>query len=183
MNTNIEKLDVCISDADVLVKLCKAGYLEVLGKIIKTVIIPDKVLAEVKRKVATHGKGMSISKAIDIGFIKVYAVDDLEPIQRKSFKAFVNSFIDHLGPGELKAAALANELDIKLMLSDDRDARNFINNNTNIKCVQFYYVLRLGELSKIITYDDVEKVYEAFNSCNRFPSSLSYIEMAQSAGL
>jgi hypothetical protein len=44
------KLEACISDADVLIKLCKAGVVHILPKIFTMVKVPQVVPDEVERK-------------------------------------------------------------------------------------------------------------------------------------
>ncbi len=52
-----EHLAICVSDADILVKLCRTGYLDLLEKLFAKVVIPGRVHMEAQNKIGTHSRG------------------------------------------------------------------------------------------------------------------------------
>jgi len=46
--TALTKITAAISDADVLIKLCKAGYLNILGDVFEYLYVPAVVISEVE---------------------------------------------------------------------------------------------------------------------------------------
>ena len=97
--------EVCISDADVLIKICNAGHIGILGLIFEEVIIPSKVYLEVMKKLKHHQD--HFLKVIREKLIKVINVSELELCQRQGIDSFLISYRDSMDDGELHATALA----------------------------------------------------------------------------
>lgn len=179
-----EKLDICISDADILVKLCLTGHLGILGKVFKQVIIVKTVEEEAKRKLGRKIKGISISEAQSQGWLKIISVNDsniLEKEQIMNIEVFKRSYDCYLHPGELESAALANELGINLFLCDDRDAKKIIERETDKRGLAHWEVLTIGIMMKVISFEEAEKIFNDINSTRTHPIKYSFRELYKKA--
>jgi predicted nucleic acid-binding protein len=64
-----ERLAICVSDADILVKLCRTSYLDLLEKLFAKVVIPGRVHMEAQKKIGTHSRGTSMAAAVQVGWL------------------------------------------------------------------------------------------------------------------
>lgn len=172
---------VCISDADVLIKLCNAGHIEILGLMFEEVIIPEKVYLEVVKKLEHHKD--HFVKVIKEKLIKVMNLSDLELNQRQGIDSFLISYRDSLDDGELHATALANELGIRLMLTDDRNATRLIQFCTDIMCVTHWEYICLCISEKKLSPQDGQAVFEKINALVSHPISVQFVELMKRAEL
>lgn len=117
--TALTKITAAISDADVLIKLCKAGYLNILGDVFEYLYVPAVVLSEVESKIADGENNLSLTAVRSQGWLVVIGQEDLKPEQKLTYASFIASYTDILNRGELHATALANEMNIDIILSDE----------------------------------------------------------------
>jgi len=118
-----------VSDADILVKFCRAGCLDLLFGTIERVYVPAYVLSEARQVSARHTCRLLLDQAAKDGFLTVVDTrqgDGLTPDQRQGMAIIRESFRYMLDPGELDALALAVEFGVPYILSDDRAARRII---------------------------------------------------------
>lgn len=122
----LTKITAAVSDADVLIKLCKAGYIDILGDVIETLFVPVVVLREVESKI-TDGKDIiNLKKVCSQDWFVVISLEDLNPAQKLTYASFIATYSNILDRGELHATALASEIGIDIILSDDHSAKNII---------------------------------------------------------
>lgn len=172
---------ICISDADVLVKLSKTGNLHLLNQAFPQVFIGPIVEREALRKIGTHGKGISLSQAKTEGWIQVVEIVRLSPEQKLNIKVFTQTYEPFLDPGELESAAIAHELGIPLMLSDDRTAKRYIEEYTAVRGLAHWEILSLlikrGELSP----QEAQQVFTSINETRSRPIKISFNDLHQTA--
>jgi len=77
--TALTKITAAISDADVLIKLCKAGYLNILGDVFEYLYVPAVVLSEVESKIEDGENNFSLTAVRPQGWLVVIAQGDLKP--------------------------------------------------------------------------------------------------------
>ncbi|KKM11534.1 hypothetical protein SY88_07460 [Clostridiales bacterium PH28_bin88] len=148
---------VCISDADVLINLIKAECIEILRLMFEEVVIPEKIREEVSQKT----KGQDFNRAIQAGWIRVVSFKDLSPVQKAAIEIFNTSYRDALDDGERHAAALANELGIRILLSNDKGARRIIEHNTGIHVMSHWEYLVWCVSEDKLSVDEGESYYKA----------------------
>jgi len=170
---------VCISDADVLIKICNSGHLEILSLLFEQVIIPAKVYEEVLRKLRRYRS--HLTQAIDKQLIKIISFSQLKPIQRQGIESFLESYRDSMDDGELHATALANEFSIDLMLIDDRNAIRLIKNCTEIICVTHWEYIHLCIASNKLAFEDGQAIFESINSTVTHPIGIPFAELMKRA--
>jgi predicted nucleic acid-binding protein len=150
MTSDLIKSSTSACDADIMVKLARAGELGLLGRLQRVILIPEKVRREALRKIGTKGSGgASIGDGMKQGWLRVvdvYNSPEFTMEQHASIQVFINSYRDFLGPGELEAAALAHEFGVPLMFSDDREAQRYIEAFTDVKVLRLHEVITLGKM-------------------------------------
>lgn len=161
--TVLTKLTAAISDADVMIKLCKAGYLNILGEIFEVIYVPMVVFNEVQEKTDGHKNYADLTIARSDGWLVVIAEEDLKTEQRKTYKSFLKSYDDMLDRGELHAAALANEIKIEIILSDDNNAKRIINHLFQINGLAYWELIYLYSRIKGMNFDVVEVIHQEVN--------------------
>ncbi|MEG6616585.1 hypothetical protein V6C27_09180 [Peptococcaceae bacterium 1198_IL3148] len=174
-------IEICVSDADVLVNLSLTGHLELMGKVFDKVLIPDKVLREAQKKIATRGKGMSLRDAQLERWLQVINIDtasDLTIDELNSIKIFCESYDCFLGPGELKAAALANEKNINWLVSDDKEAKKYIEEFTDINCISLFEIISLCCIVNILNLEEGKLIFDEINAIRR-PTKLTFEEIVK----
>jgi predicted nucleic acid-binding protein len=179
-----ERLAICVSDADILVKLCRTGYLDLLEKLFAKVVIPGRVHMEAQKKIGTHSRGASMAAAVQVGWLEVILLNDrtrFDAIQVNSTRTFCGNFEDLLGPGELEAAALAHELDIRWLLSDDRAAKDYIEECTDIIGLSHHEILALCCLENILSEQQAREVFEAIGATRTHPVGVPFEELMRRA--
>lgn len=165
---------ICISDADVLVKLSRTGNLEILRDAFSKVLIGPKVEYEAKKKIGTHGRGVSLYQAQQEKWIEVINFGQLLPEQHSSIKSFIQSYDMFLDPGELEAAALANELGIPFILSDDRNAKRNIEEYTDVKGLAHYEILSLLIRQEKLSIEEATRIFNDINSTRTHPIGIPF---------
>ncbi|HHX27960.1 MAG: hypothetical protein ACOX5M_08200 [Bacillota bacterium] len=174
MRIDICSCEECVSDADVIIKFIKGGRLSLLCSIIPSIIIPERVKREVLRKISLSAADAFLA-AIRQGSVRVIDTDsarDLAPEQVRSIAVFVESYSPFMHGGELRAAALGNELGIPIMLSDDRNAQSIIQERTSILVFLLYEVLALGIKKRRITEEEAVNAFCAINSLQEYPVTI-----------
>jgi predicted nucleic acid-binding protein len=169
---DFRKCDKCVSDADVLIKFARGGQMDLLGRIVPSVVIPDRVRREVLTEIGLHGPLSVFVDAIRTGWVTVIDTDggsDLTPAQLLSVRIFNESYRDLMDSGELMAAALASEMGIPIMFSDDRRAQRIIQEVTSIAVLRIHEVLALGVLKGAVPEAGAVKAFNAINETQDHP--------------
>lgn len=80
MNTimALTKITAAVSDADVLIKLCQAGHLNILSDVFEKLYVPAVVLGEVKEKLIPEEDSKSLDTASSQGWLVV-----ISPVLKK----------------------------------------------------------------------------------------------------
>lgn len=161
---------VTVSDADVMIKLYKAGHLSLLGNIFSEVIIPGKVYEEITSKIGRQPHETDLISEFD--WLEKIVITDrtfLTKDQIKLIEITMNSFRYALDDGEREAFSLANELGISTLLSDDANAKRIIEHNANIIGLSHVEILYLATIKEIMNLQAAEKVFHAINSVVSHP--------------
>ncbi|SHI91175.1 hypothetical protein [Desulfofundulus thermosubterraneus] len=167
---------VAVSDADVLIKLCKAGHLDILKKFFVDVIIPKRVFEEVESKLEKRFFKV-FKKALTCGWIRMVDIYDNNVFNHEEITAMaiiMNSFRYALDDGEREAFALANELNIPFLLSDDRNAKRIIEFNSTIVSLSYVEVLSLAIITNIIRLNDTKNIHQKINSIVNRPINVPF---------
>lgn len=180
MSTN--KISVCISDADVLVKLSITGYLGILGEVFEQVIIVEKVEQEARKKIGKDAKGTTLFRAQKDGWLKIISAEDrnlFDHVQRTSINLFKKEYDCVLDPGELESAAVANELQIKFFLSDDANAKRIIQHDAGLDIIGLSYweILIWAVENKVIIHEKAEQIFNSVNSTRSYPIKGTFNEL------
>lgn len=179
------KLEVCVSDADVLVKLSITGNLGLLGEIFNKIFIPEIVHAEAQRKIATRSKGVSLAQAINENWLEVISVKDKDRFlfeERQSMNVFFESAKDFVDRGEAEAAALANELRVLIMISDDRGAGKYLSDFTDIIGLTHIEILCIAIALGIKSEEEAKDIFESINATRTKPHGNSF-EVLKNRGM
>lgn len=161
--TALTKITAAVSDADVMIKLCKAGYLSILGEVFERLYVPAVVFGEVINKITTEESILSLEAARSQGWLVVIAQEDLEPEQMSTYASFIVSYEEILDWGELHAAALANEFNINVILSDDHSAKNIIEHLFQKEGLAYWEVLYLYGKINGLKPRQLEAIHNAVN--------------------
>lgn len=173
---------VAVSDADVMIKLYKAGYLSLLGDIFSEVIVSGKVYEEVTQKISK--KPDEINSLLEYNWLKKISITDqnfLTEDQIKLIRITMQSYQYALDDGEREAFALANELNISVLLIDDAPAKRIIEQNSDVKGLSHVEVLYIATLKKIMTPQEAEKVFEKVNSVVTYPIKTPFRDLMRRA--
>ncbi|MDF9408212.1 MAG: hypothetical protein A4E52_00333 [Pelotomaculum sp. PtaB.Bin013] len=173
---------VAVSDADVMIKLYKAGSLSLLGDIFSEVIVPGKVYEEVTRKI--NKQVDDINSLLENKWLKKITITDREFLNEDQIELIgitMHSFQHALDDGEREAFALANELNISILLIDDASAKRIIEHNSNVKGLSHVEVLYLAILKKIMTPQEAEKVFERINTVVTYPIKTPFSDLIRRA--
>ena len=108
----MEKIEKVVSDSGPLIHLAQIASFDVLG-VVKTILISQAVFNEV---CSTHLPG-----SVEVKNSKIIKVRAIEP-QFKDFAKIVSEQYS-VGLGEAESIALAKQENIKLLLTDDLEAR------------------------------------------------------------
>jgi predicted nucleic acid-binding protein len=171
------RLGVCISDADVLVKLCRTGNLSILKDAFGKIMIGPTVEHEAKRKIGTHGKGISLFQATREGWLEIIDINGLPPEKKQTIKLFCKSYEAYLDPGELEAAALATELGVFCILSDDRNAKRCIEEFTDSKGIAHWEILSILVEQGTLPEDEAEKIFDTINITRTHPITIPFKDL------
>ena len=180
MGLDLTKTKTSVSDADIIVKLARAGELAVLGRIQETVLIPEKVRLEALKKIGTHSKGPDLADCMKQGWLRVVDIYDsraFRPGERPLIDAFMDANRDVLGPGELEAAALAHVLGIPLLFSDDRTAQLYIEKITDVVVLRLHEVIALGERRGMYSRDEAVALFNKVNSLQEYPVTVPAFDL------
>ena len=161
--TALTKMTAAVSDADILIKLCKAGHLNILSDVFDKLYVPAVVLREVKNKITAEENILSLESARSQEWLVVISQEDLEPEQRLTYSSFIVSYEEILDRGELHATALANEININVILSDDRNAKNLIDHLFQKEGLAYWEVLYLYGKINGVNSRQVETIHNAVN--------------------
>lgn len=99
---------IIISDTSVITNLIQVGHLEVLEKLFKRVVIPQKVCDELLR---IEGRA------------NLFQVNSWLEIKQVSDKSLYEKLLERVDPGEAESIALALEHKAALLLIDERKGR------------------------------------------------------------
>ena len=119
-----------------IIGLSTIGKLELLWEMFET-IIPEEVYREIIYGEDTKIKGKKeLIKAIEDGKIEIYKVKDQE---------FINKVYGHLHKGELEVIVGATEIDVKLVVMDERSARKFAR-DLGLETIGILGILKLAKV-------------------------------------
>ena len=162
-----------VSDTSPILGLSAIGLLELLQEQFGAVFIPQAVLSELK--VAENFRGTaSVQKALDAGWLKPAEIQN-HPL--------VQSFSLELDQGEAEAIALAIDLEIKMVVMDERIGRERVK-SMGLKTVGVIGVLlkakkqgRIASMKKAM--DDLRREAGFFISKNLYQKILEEAEEAE----
>ena len=172
------KLEACISDADVLIKLCKAGAIHILPKVFTMVKVPQVVLDEVERK--TPPERYYILKRCEGDWLEILTPDIFDANQRRLFEIFLSQHRYTLDTGERYAAAFANELTIPIILSDDKAARRIIE-TLGVTVLSLPEILWLNIQLKELTLEEGHVVFDMLNEVVDHPITTPLARLLETA--
>jgi predicted nucleic acid-binding protein len=95
MGLDLIKTRTSVCDADIIVKLARAGELAVMGRVQDTVLVPERVRKEALKKIGTHGKDPSIADCVREGWLHVVDVYDSRQLQPDE-RALIGPFLNYL---------------------------------------------------------------------------------------
>lgn len=179
--TALTKINAAISDADVMIKLCKAGYLNILGNVFEYLYVPAVVLSEVESKIADVENNLNLTEVRSQRWLVVIGQEDLKPEQKLTYASFIASYTDILNRGELHATALANEMNIDIILSDDNSAKNIIDHLFQKKGLAYWEVLYLYGKINAIPPKRLETIHNAVNQVVDRPIGVSFNNLMRRA--
>lgn len=159
---------VTVSDADVIIKLYQANHLSLLGNIFTEIVVPGKVCEEITRITGLQEEALFTSNS----WLKRIIITDqaeLTPEQIQLIQVTMRSFEYALDDGEREAFALANELNIPLLLIDDLAAKRIIEHNSEIIGLSHVEVLFLATLKKVINKKEAKRIFQQINSVVSHP--------------
>lgn len=108
-------MEIAVSDSSPLIALSSIGCLDLLAQLFDTVHISKEVYGEV----VTAGAGRPGSELVDrASWIKVTPVRSMAELKRTAGQT-------GLGSGEVSTVQLALEMDVKVVLMDERRARRY----------------------------------------------------------
>ncbi|MFZ5901737.1 hypothetical protein ACUM6F_00615 [Desulforudis sp. DRI-14] len=151
-----------VSDADVLIKLCRAGHLNLLFRTIDRVYVPAYVFSEARYVLARHACRPLLDQAGKDGLFTVVDTvqgDGLTPDQRQGMAITRQSFRFMLDPGELEALALAVEFGIPYILSDDRAARRTIEEHSDVRVLRHPDLLYICQYNAEAYCKDIKRIF------------------------
>jgi predicted nucleic acid-binding protein len=172
------KLEACISDADVLIKLCKAGVVHILPKVFTMVKVPQVVLNEVERK--TPPERYHALKRCEGDWLEILTPDIFDANQRRLFEIFLSQHQYTLDTGERYAAAFANELSISIILSDDKAARRIIE-TLGVTVLSMPEILWLNIQLKELTLEEGQVVFDMLNEVVDHPITTPFARLLEMA--
>lgn len=173
------RLEACISDADVLIKVCKAGAHHILPKIFPMVKVPQVVLNEVERKTPPE-RYHALKKCVG-DWLEVLTTDIFDPNQRRLFEIFLLEHRYTLDTGERYAAAFANELAIPILLSDDRSARRIIE-TLGVTVLSLPEILWLNIHFYKLTPEEGQVIFDMLNDVVDHPITTPFTELLDRLG-
>jgi len=177
----LTKITAAVSDADVLIKLCKAGYIDILGDVIETLYVPVVVLHEVESKITDEKDIANLKTVCSQDWFVVISQEDLEPDQKLTYASFIVTYTDILDRGELHATALANEINIDTILSDDRSAKNIIEYRFQKNGLAYWEVLYIyGDINGIPP-KQLETIHNAVNQVVDKPIGVRFKKLMKRA--
>lgn len=173
------KLEACISDADVLIKLCKAGVVHILPKVFTMVKVPQVVLNEVERK--TPPERYQALKRCEGDWLEILTPDIFDANQRRLFEIFLSQHRYTLDTGERYAAAFANELTISIILSDDKAARRIIE-TLGVTVLSLPEILWLNIHFNKLTPEEGQVVFDMLNEVVDHPITTPFPKLLERIG-
>ncbi|WP_141264537.1 MULTISPECIES: hypothetical protein [unclassified Neomoorella] len=172
---------ICVSDADILVKFCKAGFLSLLGQLFNQVIVPKKVFEEAELKIGLQARGLSLHAAQQEGWLKSIDIsnpqNDLTREQKHSILSYIETYRYSLDPGELEASAIAHELGIQILLTDDRTAKRLIQEWSELICIAHWEILWLCINVNLLKMSEAEKIFQALQTVVEYPVKIPFKEL------
>lgn len=128
---------IVISDTSAITNLAAIGHLLLLKQLYGTVVIPEAVYKELKKK------------PLSAGGVEAKTFDWIQ-IRPVSNRTMVNEFLQSLDIGESEAITLAIELNADLVLLDERAARE-VAENRNVQLTGVLGVLLAAKEQGLIT--------------------------------
>ncbi len=177
----LTKITAAVSDADILIKLCEAGYLNILGDVFEKLYVPAVVLHEVESKITDGENNLNLKAFRAQEWLVEIAQEDLEPEQRLTYSSFIVSYTEILDRGELHAAALANEINIDVILSDDHNAKNIIDHLFQKEGLAYWEVLYLYGNINGIPPRQLETIHNAVNQIVNRPIGVPFNRLMRRA--
>lgn len=171
-------LDACISDADVLIKVCKAGVTHILPKVFTIVKVPQVVLDEVERKTPLE-KYQALKKCVG-DWLEVLTPEIFDPSQKRLFEIFLSEHRYTLDTGERYAAAFANELTISIILSDDKAARRIIE-TLGVTVLSLPEILWLNIQMEELTPEEGQVIFDMLNEVVDHPITTPFAKLLERA--
>ncbi|MEW6574637.1 MAG: hypothetical protein AB1374_13515 [Bacillota bacterium] len=166
-----------VSDADIVIKFCKARHLGLLGEVFSEVLIPLRVFEEAVEELRDKS-------ALDFRWLVVRAINDQNSFsieQRQAMAITMRSFEYELDDGEREAFALANELGIPIILSDDRNAKRIIETASNVVGLSHIEVLVWATEADVLKPANAQKIFDDINSIVSHPIGTPYDDLQERA--
>ncbi|ELK42784.1 hypothetical protein D478_07249 [Brevibacillus agri BAB-2500] len=175
-------------DADIWIKFCKVHKPDILLAVYDEIFFADKVVAEIK-----NYRGLSRAIWYLDGYLKnrkskIKQVDfsDFNPEQQATITSgfaqilqieFVGSD-ERKNYGEIYTALYAQEMGIDIMVSDDRDAKEVIEDYFDLQVKDHYEVLYLAIEMRVLSSQEAEQIYNQIeNLPGNTPKSVTFAEM------
>jgi len=176
------KSEICVSDADILIELCSVGRLCLLQYLFAKVAIPGRVHNEVMRLIQGTKGEVAFRKLEEDGLLVAMNLRDRETFtmqQIRSMDILMESYRQRLDPGELEAAALLCELELEVLLSNDRAAKSIITDSSDIncQCLGVEEVLTLAEVRGVLSPCEAERIFHSLNNLRNYPKRAPWSEL------
>ncbi len=178
MGLDLIRTSVC--DADIIVKLARAGELAELGRIQDEVLIPERVRLEALRKIGTRCKGLGVADCINQGWLRVLDINisrSFQPEERALIGTYLEMYRDILHPGELEAVALAYVKRIPALLSDERTVQEEVEKGGEITVLRLHEVLAVGEVRGVYSREQAVALFDKINVLQDYPTSRPAAEL------
>ncbi|MEK4529809.1 hypothetical protein NST38_30865 [Paenibacillus sp. FSL H8-0104] len=151
---------VVISDTDIIVHLVKGDvFKHIVPSIIDKLYITPKVDEELRTHSAIYSQ---ISHLFEVNLFKTKDMwGSIEPAKRIAINEVRKNNRARLDPGELDCLAYAVGLDIDVIISDDKGAKEIINDVTDKKTVviTFWDLLIIGAMKDKFSWETAATYY------------------------
>jgi predicted nucleic acid-binding protein len=162
-----------ISDADIIIDLARVGKLNLLEKLFEHIVIPEYVYEyEITNKAEQNLETINERIKVNDGIFSVMNDGELDISQRIIKRDVFNELKVFAGKGEVECVALANALNIPLVISNNEHDFEYLEEWCILMTYYdiLYFMVEIGEKS----FNEAKKIYNDINSSKERPSGLSF---------